>query len=268
MQPLPGETSWELYKRYDSDGKLAMHQGHFYTLLPRAWREMEQYRLINTTYAACKGAEAWFEANQIVDSETTSALFIRSGLSAQISIPTSQFYTLLPAPWRACGHYKQHDYSEDSCLHINGKTIGFDSKSERVVGQLLYRFGLVQDFIDGENLHIRTGTGLQSIDFLVGNVLIEYHPLSMREVEQGRTLDWAGKRKKSYISRDAYQGHSFYHIWNFHQLYDLFKKDPDLLKINPALADLTRAEFISAVVHARTNNRETKHEVQQSRKTA
>ena len=50
-----GETTWELYQRYDPEGSRAMHQGSFYSLLPAKWKE--SYEKIDATYKDCKANE-------------------------------------------------------------------------------------------------------------------------------------------------------------------------------------------------------------------
>ena len=61
-KPRADETSWELYKRFDPSGSRQMNQGHFYSLLPRSWRGMQNYQMVNATYADCVAIELAFGA--------------------------------------------------------------------------------------------------------------------------------------------------------------------------------------------------------------
>ena len=98
----------------------------------------------------------------------------------------------------------------------------FDSYPERIVAILLNHYGLVDDFIEGKNLHVRTnGNKLNSIDFLVDKTFIEFHPLSIADNKNGLTLEQAGERKKENITNPEYTSFGFHHIWNIDQLYDV-----------------------------------------------
>ena len=55
--PVPEETTWELYKRFDPNGTRKMHQGQFFSLLPKDWRDLGQYKHNNSTYEECLQAE-------------------------------------------------------------------------------------------------------------------------------------------------------------------------------------------------------------------
>jgi hypothetical protein len=68
------------------------------------------------------------------------------------------------------------DFTTSCCrLDLADQTVFFDSGEERVVAQLLHRYGLIRKFTEGENLHIRVGDSRSTLDFKVGNVFIEYH---------------------------------------------------------------------------------------------
>lgn len=51
--PIERETTWELYKRVDPDGKRAMNQRPFYSLLPKSWREQNGYQKMDAPYQDC-----------------------------------------------------------------------------------------------------------------------------------------------------------------------------------------------------------------------
>ena len=76
-KPLAGETTWELYKRYDPDGSRAMNQAQFYSLLPKEWRENEHYHRTDCSYQDCISAEEWFAAMTPMPGETTWELYKR-----------------------------------------------------------------------------------------------------------------------------------------------------------------------------------------------
>tara|TARA_Y100000310_G_C20695365_1_gene825312 strand:+ start:2654 stop:4105 length:1452 start_codon:yes stop_codon:yes gene_type:complete len=101
----------------------------------------------------------------------------------------------------------------------------FDSFPERVVGILLHQYNLADDFIEGENLHVRTnGSKQNSIDFLIGKNLIEFHPLNRQDKERSLTVEETGEYKKDNITNPEFRDFDFYHIWNVEQLYDVLKQ--------------------------------------------
>ena len=67
----------------------------------------------------------------------------------------------------------------------DGNVCTFDSYPERITGILLHSLGMIKKFEEGKNLHIRTnGSKQHSVDFKVGDVFLEYHPVSMGEVKK------------------------------------------------------------------------------------
>ncbi len=109
--------------------------------------------------------------------------------------------------------------------------------------------GLADDFIEGENLHVKTnGNGQHSIDFLIGKTFIEYHPLSRSDIKNGLTLEQAGESKKKNITNKKYNGFDFKHIWEIDQLHDVLRngKFGDSSKFG----DLTKEQFSKGVTEA------------------
>ena len=114
--PIPDETSWELCKRFDPSASRQMHQGHFYSLLPRSWREMRNYQKVTATYADCLAAEKWFSEAKPSADETSWELCKRFDLSASRQMHQSHFYSLLPRSWREMQNYQKIDATYADCV--------------------------------------------------------------------------------------------------------------------------------------------------------
>jgi hypothetical protein len=137
-------------------------------------------------------------------------------------------------------------------LDLADQTVFFDSGEERVVAHLLHRYGLIRKFIEGENLHIRVGDSRSTLDFKVGNVFIEYHPLSMSERDEGITIEEAGERKRARLDYDKFPGHTVVHIWKLRQLYELLVKNPEINQLmSPKYQRLTMEDFITDLKDAK-----------------
>jgi hypothetical protein len=131
-------------------------------------------------------------------------------------------------PHQLSDQWYRADLSTDTRrLKINDKIVFFDSIEERVIGGLLHFFGLVENFIEGENLHLRVGDKNKvTIDFLIGeNILLEYHPLSMKDKKEGLDISQAGERKRSAVTHEKFEGCDFYHIWSLKGFYELLQGD-------------------------------------------
>ncbi|MDP2690865.1 MAG: hypothetical protein Q8O95_00465, partial [bacterium] len=102
-------STWELYKAYDPKGTRKMHQGQFYTLLPKAWKEevMEglSFAHMNATYEDCSQLEEWFK-----DKDAKAYLTQTQGSTWELykaydpkgtrKMNQGHFYTLLPKEWK------------------------------------------------------------------------------------------------------------------------------------------------------------------------
>jgi hypothetical protein len=169
--------------------------------------------------------------------------------------------------WREAGrrpHYK--DLQEFRC-EFDGKEVIFDSYGERIVGILLNYVGLVDRFDEGENLHVRTnGNKLNSIDFLVDDIFIEYHPLSILDKKKGMTLEEAGQKKRDHITNPVYKDNGFYHIWQIAQLYDVLKTERVNALLPDDCIDLSRDEFDVYVelAHERAADYDAKRDAEKS----
>jgi uncharacterized protein YneR len=116
--PLKNETTWELYKRYDSDGSRKMHQGHFYSLLPKVWRELEQYQKMDGRYEDCIAVEKWFKDKSPLRNETTWELYKRYDYDGSRKMHQGQFYSLLPKEWRQLEQYQKMDGRYEDCIAV------------------------------------------------------------------------------------------------------------------------------------------------------
>lgn len=89
---------------------------------------------------------------------------------------------------------------------FNGKVSRFDSQHERLIAVILFNLGLVKDFEEGINLHVKTNTkSRHSIDFLIGNVFLEYHPISAREMSQELSEQEIYRNRKNHITKPEYK---------------------------------------------------------------
>lgn len=112
------------------------------------------------------------------------------------------------------------------CTYKIGKQIvEFDSYPERIVGLMLLELNLMDKFERGKNFHVRVSDKNKStIDFLVDDVFVEYHPLHFSEIQRGDTWKDAVKRKKNYITKPEYVSNDLLMVASIDELY------PGLLK--------------------------------------
>jgi hypothetical protein len=134
-------------------------------------------------------------------------------------------------------------------LKVGNETLYFDSASERVIGQLLLRYGLVSSLIEGENLHVVTNDKRGSIDFLVRGVLIEFHPLSRMDKRNGLNLTQSHERKFDNIDEIPDGASDVVFISKLKEFYTLITSHPNL---KPALElsrpGLSREDFTRDVL--------------------
>jgi hypothetical protein len=125
------------------------------------------------------------------------------------------------------------------------KTIYFDSYPERIVGLLLYKYGLINDFVEGQNFHVLTSKGgkRNSIDFLISETFLEYHPLGIMDKKRGYNLKQAGQRKRKNITRPCFKGYDFYHIWEIEQLYKILKHNHIKKLMKSKYKNISKKEF-------------------------
>ena len=107
---------------------------------------------------------------------------------------------------------------------FRNKRVEFGSSPERTIGMLLHKYGLIKNFEEDENIHVKGGEGQHSIDFLVGNTFIEYHPLGGYDVQRGRDTDAKMEQYKwENITKPEYQDTWFWHLTEVEQLYDVLQ---------------------------------------------
>jgi hypothetical protein len=99
--PIKDETTWELYKRYDSDGSRKMNQGHFYSLLPVTWRQAADYPIVQAPHSECLALENWCKTQELPANDTpvTDIMNLYEPLGA-LGWEPLQFYQVLPQAWR------------------------------------------------------------------------------------------------------------------------------------------------------------------------
>jgi hypothetical protein len=169
----------------------------------------------------------------------------KSGFS-NVSLP--RLYAMLPP--ELCPGFTKQDLSA-ACvrLEIPDQTVFLSSGEERVVAYLLHKYGLIKQFVEGENLHVRTGTSHRiDLDFLLDEIklFIEYHPLSQRDRKEGRSLEEAGARKIESVFGGTYHDYHVLHIARLSELLPAFTEHP---RIAPRIAQhlgekLSREQFI------------------------
>jgi hypothetical protein len=165
---------------------------------------------------------------------------------SNVSLP--RLYAMLPP--ELCPGFTKQDLSP-ACvrLEIPDQTVFLSSGEERVVAYLLHKYGLIKQFVEGENLHVRTGTSHRiDLDFLLDEIklFIEYHPLSQRDRKEGRSLEEAGARKIESVFGGTYHDYHVLHIARLSELLPAFTEHP---RIAPRIAQhlgekLSREQFI------------------------
>ncbi len=136
----------------------------------------------------------------------------------------------------------------NKCKHYNfrNSTIRFDSRPERIIAILLNKYGLLKRPEEGKNVHVKTnGDHQHSIDFLVGNTLIEYHPFNRKyDPKQGRNSNEEVTRYKfKNITNPKYSDHWFWHIWEIDDVYDILKDNAVNPLMNKRYQNLTKEQF-------------------------
>ncbi len=112
----------------------------------------------------------------------------------------------------------------------DGNMCTFDSYPERLTGILLYSLGMIKKFEEGKNLHIRTnGSKWHSVDFKVGDVFLEYHPVSLLEWRKWMNFNDAAKKKHDHITDPKYLHRTNLYVFDeIDTLYDIILNDPEL----------------------------------------
>lgn len=106
----------------------------------------------------------------------------------------------------------------------------FSSEFEAALAKLLYDFGLIDRFIEGINLHVRSGYGLRTIDFRIFYVnsqgslcsfLLECHPWLQADIMRCVSYTEIDRQKFFSIVRPEYQGERYYFIQQVKDVYKL-----------------------------------------------
>jgi hypothetical protein len=152
-----------------------------------------------------------------------------------INVQPKDFYSALPEKLSA-ELSKQHFSVGYLRLDVDGASVYFDSNPERICGYLLHKYGLIDKFVEGKNLHVRANNiNRINLDFFIESkkLFIEYHPLSISEIYSGVTLEQAGLRKTDSIKHGKYSDCRAIHISDFDGLYEVLTKELGL-ELSPA----------------------------------
>jgi hypothetical protein len=182
----------------------------------------------------------------------------------------SLLYEMLPPD--ICQGFSKQDLSA-ACvrLELPDQTVFLSSGHERVVAYLLHKYGLIKEFKEGENLHVRTGTSHRiDLDFLLDDIklFIEYHPLSQRDRRQGRSLEEAGARKIESIFGGKYQDYQVLHVAKLADLLAALTEHPRISsRITYHLWEkLTKQRFIQDLKDAERYGHEINRQIAEARK--
>ncbi len=89
---------------------------------------------------------------------------------------------------------------------------------------------MVRRFVEGGNLHVRTnGSKLHSLDFRVGDVFLEYHPLSPDEKASGTGFGAAAARKRRFVTDPVLGRRAVLYVFDdVDTLFGIVRDDPEL----------------------------------------
>jgi len=178
---------------------------NFYNSHPE-WKKLGRSEMSKSAYAEIRGFYAKFRRyleQKYVDSKTGQIDVSKVATRIGEIIPSSP---------------QKKPYKFD-----NGNIIIFDSRPERIIAILLNKYGLLKDPKERENVHIRiNGKKQHSIDFLVNNVFIEFHPVTDHDKKRNilNTSGYLDYKKRS-ITNNEHLNKPLYHIENIDQLYDV-----------------------------------------------
>jgi hypothetical protein len=161
------------------------------------------------------------------------------------NVQPKDFYSALPEKLSS-QISKQHFSVGYLRLDVDGESVYFDSNPERVCGYLLHKYGLIDRFIEGRNLHVRANDiNRINLDFFIESkkLFVEYHPLSISEIYAGVTLEQAGLRKTESIKFGKYSDCRAVHISDFDGLYDVLTKEAGVnISLQEFKRDLAEAQ--------------------------
>ncbi|MFN5062814.1 MAG: hypothetical protein ACK5GN_08195 [Pseudomonadota bacterium] len=146
-------------------------------------------------------------------------------------LPLEALFAALP---ERISDLNRGDFST-ACLRLTVKvgsgeqSVYFDSNPERICGYLLHKYGLIDTFVEGENLHVRPSSDSRvSLDFKVTGqnnevVFIEFHPLSRRDLDEGVSIEQAGIRKIESVRGGPFHDAKVHHLWELDQLFTVIQ---------------------------------------------
>ena len=195
----------------------------------------------------------WCEAvlSQYPREERLQALLERCQSEGAIKTTRNKLYQALP--YKLSHSILKQDLTT-ACVRLDlpEQTVFFDSGEERVVAQLLFKYGAIKKFIEGETSHILVGDSKVSLDFKIGDLFLEYHPLSRRDKDEGVSLEIAGARKRASVDEERFPGHEVIHIWKLEQLYEVLRDNPRVREvISPEYRELSREAFLRDLKQAK-----------------
>ena len=133
----------------------------------------------------------------------------------------------------------------------NRNKIIFDSRPERLVAIILNKYGILKDPREGINIHVKVnGRKRHSIDFLVSDAFIEFHPVFQFDERKNikNNLEYMEYKKKNITNAEHLNKHLF-HISKVKQLYEIVT-NPLINNNNDDLKHLSRDKFLKDVKEA------------------
>jgi hypothetical protein len=198
-----------------------------------------------------KAREDWkflFDNHPQLKGKTLTEIYSdKEGIGALIHGRWNKWVNSQPEDLRDAYRRDIRPYNSTKCFYeLEGQVVGFDSMQEGVVGLLLHYLDIIPKFKSGENLHVYTekGKSRKSIDFKVGDIYIEYHPLSYADIEAGRdTLQKVIDYKSGPIKYLLENGAHYIHVASIEEFYDKVVMDSRMQEMFPGLKNLTREQY-------------------------
>ena len=225
--------------------------------------EMRSIRLFLSLHTTIDWIESTLK--KLPRAERLQVLLWKYNNNAEIRSNRMKLFNALPH------RLSQNIYRGDfmaGCLRLDlpdhTEPVYLDSNHERVVAQLLYKYGLIKQFKEGENLHVKSGLSKITLDFKIETIFIEYHPLSRGERENNITIEEAGNRKIESLCQEKYPGHEVIHIWELRQLYNILLNNPVLNKMMlPEFKNLQQSDFVEHLMKAKDMGHKIDREISQ-----
>ena len=252
----------------------SQHLAQIYSGLPKELKE--QMMKINLPLDEMRSIRLFLSLHTTIDwiestlkklprAERLQVLLWKYNNNAEIRSNRMKLFNALPH------RLSQNIYRGDfmaGCLRLDlpdhTEPVYLDSNHERVVAQLLYKYGLINQFKEGENLQVKSGLSKITLDFKIETIFIEYHPLSRGERENNITIEEAGNRKIESLCQEKYPGHEVIHIWELRQLYNILLNNPALNKMMlPEFKNLQQSDFVKHLMKAKDMGHKIDREISQ-----